>query len=38
MAFCDSHVKWIGRTNRGLTAPAANDLNGTWWQPNSTSP
>lgn len=38
MAFCDGHVKWVNGKHRGLTATAANNLNGTWWFPTATSP
>ncbi|HAZ64219.1 MAG TPA: hypothetical protein DCZ72_11510 [Armatimonadetes bacterium] len=38
MAFADGHVKWLRKDDRGLTAPAAWNLNGTWWQPTDTLP
>jgi prepilin-type N-terminal cleavage/methylation domain-containing protein/prepilin-type processing-associated H-X9-DG protein len=38
MLYCDGHVKWLSKTDRGLTAPNATTLTGTWWQPTSTSP
>ncbi len=38
MTFADGHVKWIQKTNVGLTASAMGNLNGTWWLPTATAP